>query len=79
VKRVYFNRNNSDFGYIAAITNTKFTLYYSYADQDNEADDDDEDDEEVQDNKKSEKCPKVQLVTDKQWDVPVSKACVDNS
>jgi len=49
VKRVYFNRNNSDFGYIAAITNTKFTLYYSYAEEDNEAEDDEEDEDEVND------------------------------
>ena len=72
MKKVVFNKNNSDFGYVAAITNTKFTLYFCYADQDSVPDDEDDDEEELVGGRKAEKCPKVQLVTDKQWEVPVS-------
>ena len=74
VKFIAVNRNSSDFGYFAAISNTKFTLYYAYIDTEEDPNEEvgEESPEEADDDGTGLKRPKLTIACDKQWEVNFS-------
>lgn len=77
------NRGSCEFGYLAVMSNSKFTMYYIYVDQ--EMDDEDEDEEGHQERGEDEEeeftlsnPPKIQVSYDKLWEVTVSYIHTDS-
>lgn len=58
IRNVVTSKNNSEFGYLGIISNTKFTIYYVYTEDEREDDNED-------------KVSQISICSDKIWEVYV--------